>query len=604
MKDFKRLFFLVRPYGWRIFLFFVFATLMVIFTTLTFVMSSPFLQVLFEPEALTITTPPPVVDLNSLMESSQHQLGEYIKIHGQGETLKLLCLFIIGVFFLKNVFRYAAVFTIIPVRYGVAKTLRDKLFEKVLQLPLSYFADERKGDLIVRMTNDVEEFRKYALDMMESLFRDPFAIILSFAFMLAISTKLTLIALGMMLFIVFVIARVSGKLKQKSTKAQNKMADITSLVEEALGGLRIIKGFNALNYQRKKFQKENNIHRNILTQISWRIDTASPLSEFLGATAVSLLLLIGGFFVVNGEFLAGNLIAFIAIFWSMISPLKGFSNAIFNLKKGFGAAHRIYDLLETHSNIIEKENAHSIQTLETGVEYNNVSFGYTADREVLQNISFRLPKGKILALVGASGSGKSTLVDLLPRFYDIQNGDILIDNISVKDYKIGELRELMGIVSQDPILFNDTIENNISFGLENVTKEEVIEAAKKANAHEFILQSEQGYETIIGDRGIKLSGGQRQRITIARAILRNPQILILDEATSSLDSESEQLVQDALSKLMKNRTSIVIAHRLSTIQNANEILVMNEGKIVERGNHEELLNNNGVYQKLVELQKL
>lgn len=604
MKDFKRLFILVRPYHWRILVFFVFATLMVIFNTLTFVMSSPFLQVLFDPEALKVTSPPPINDLNAVMEASQYQLGEYIKLHGQGETLKLLCLFIIAVFFLKNLFRYAAVFTIIPVRHGIAKTLRDQLFEKVLQLPLSYFAEERKGDLIVRMTNDIEEFRKHSLNMLEALLKDPFAIILSFVFLLAISPKLTLIAVGMMLFIVLVIARVSSTLKFKSTKAQNKMADITIIVEEALSGLRIIKGFNALNYQRQKFRAENNSHKNILSRISWRTASASPLSEFLGATSVSLLLLIGGYFVVNGEFLAGNLIAFIAVFWSMITPLKGLANAYFNLKKGFGAGERINELLHAESNILEKDNPKPIEVLNASVEYKNVSFAYNNDQTVLQNISFRLQKGKILALVGASGSGKSTLVDLLPRFYDTQTGDILIDGVSVKDYKIGDLRQLMGIVSQEPILFNDTIENNIAFGLNNVSKEKIMAAAKKANAHDFILQSPNGYGTIIGDRGMKLSGGQRQRLTIARAILRNPQILILDEATSSLDSESEQLVQDALSKLMQNRTSIVIAHRLSTIQNADEILVLNEGKIVERGTHHHLLDKNGIYQKLVELQTL
>ncbi|MGB0861261.1 MAG: ABC transporter ATP-binding protein [Saprospiraceae bacterium] len=604
MKDFKRLFSLLKPYRLRMLLFFIFATLMVFFNALSFVMSGPFFQILFEPEKIQIEAPAAVNDLKTLIQSSQYELSVYIEQNGQEKALMFICLFIIAVFFFKNVFRYLSVFTIIPVRYGVAKSLRNRLFDKILDLPLRFFADERKGDLIIKMTNDVEEFRLSSLKMIESLLRDPFAIILSFGVMISISLKLTLIAIVMIIFIVLVIARVSSKLKQKSTKAQDKMADMTSTVEETLGGLRIIKGFNALNYQRNKFNTENETHQNMLTRISWRIDTASPLSEFMGASAVVGLLLIGGSLAVRGEFIPGALISFIALFWSMITPLKSLSNAFFNLKKGFGAADRIYSLLETPSSIQDAENAQSIKNIHKNIEYRNVDFSYENDRQILNNVSFNLPKGKILALVGASGAGKSTLVDLLPRFYDIESGEILLDGINIKALKMSDLRELMGIVSQEPVLFNDTILNNISFGLENISEAQVIEAAKIANAHDFILEAEQGYQTIIGDRGVKLSGGQRQRLTIARAILRNPPILILDEATSSLDSKSEKLVQDALFKLMKNRTSIVIAHRLSTIQHADEILVMNEGRVIEQGNHETLLKKGGMYKKLVELQTI
>jgi ABC-type multidrug transport system fused ATPase/permease subunit len=577
---------------------------MVFFNALSFVMSGPFFQILFEPEKIQIDAPAAVTDLNTLIQSMQYELSIYIEQNGQEKALMFICLFIIGVFFFKNAFRYLSVFTIIPVRYGVAKSLRNRLFDKILHLPLHFFADERKGDLIIKMTNDVEEFRVSSLKMLESLLRDPFAIVLSFGIMISISLKLTLIAMVMIIFIVLVIARVSSKLKQKSTKAQDKMADMTSTVEETLGGLRIIKGFNALNYQRNKFNTENQAHQDMLTRISWRIDTASPLSEFLGASAVVGLLLIGGFLAVRGEFIPGALISFIAMFWSMITPLKSLSNAFFNLKKGFGAADRIYSLLETTSSIQESPNAKNIQNIQKNIEYRNVSFSYENDRQILNDVSFNLPKGKILALVGASGAGKSTLVDLLPRFYDIENGEILIDGVNIKDLKISDLRELMGIVSQEPVLFNDTILNNISFGIENLSQEQIENAAKIANAHDFILEAENGYQTMIGDRGVKLSGGQRQRLTIARAILRNPPILILDEATSSLDSKSEKLVQDALYKLMKNRTSIVIAHRLSTIQHADEILVMHEGKVVEQGNHETLLKKEGMYKKLVELQTI
>lgn len=605
MKDFLRLFQLIRPYRWRLALFFVFSTLMVLFNTLSFALSGPFLQMLFKPAEFTDLQPPANLDnLEALVDAAEYQLGSYIQANGQASALVVLCVFIISVFFLKNIFRYASVYTIIPVRYGIAMTLRNKLFEKVLELPLSFFSDERKGDLIVKMTNDVEEFRTSALRMLESILRDPFAIIFGFFILISISPQLTLIAILMVLFIVFVIARITGRLKRKSTKAQNKMADLTSTVEETLGGLRIIKGFNALGYQRDKFQQENKDHKNMLTRISWRIDIASPLSEFLGVSAVCGLLLIGGFFVFQDQFDARDLIRFIAIFWSLITPLKSLANSFFNIKKGFGAAERIYDLLEKTSTIKEVASPTPIQQIKRSIEYKNVTFGYDEHRTVLNDISFTLEKGKILALVGASGAGKSTLVDLLPRFYDVQSGDILIDNVSIKQLKLGDLRNLMGIVSQEPVLFNDTIFNNIAFGVKNVSERQVIEAAKIANAHDFILEASEGYQTVIGDRGVKLSGGQRQRLTIARAILRNPPILILDEATSSLDSKSEKLVQDALYKLMQNRTSIVIAHRLSTIQHADQILVMQEGEVMESGTHEVLLEKNGIYRKLVELQSI
>ncbi len=605
MKDLNRFIELIRPYSTKLLLYFFFATMMVLFNALSFVMTGPFFQMLFEPEQFKdIVKPESITGVKSLMDTAQFQLGQYITTDGQKAALILLTSITVGVFFFKNVFRYCAVYTIIPVRYGVAKSLRDKLFDKVLELPLSFFANERKGDLIVKMTNDVEEFRQSALKMLESILRDPFAIIIAFSIMVSISVKLMLISILMVLFIVFVIARISGNLKRKSTKAQDKMADLTSTVDETLGGLRIIKGFNALNFQRNKFQKENDEHQNMLTRISWRIDIASPLSEFLGVSAICGLLLIGGFFVFNGDFNAGDLISFIAVFWSMITPLKSFATSFFNIKKGFGAADRIYDLLLTPSNISDQPDAKAIQSLEHQIEYKDVHFSYESDREILNGVSFTLKKGKILAVVGMSGAGKSTLVDLLPRFYDIQKGEILIDNSNIKQLKLENLRNLIGIVSQEPILFNDTIFNNISFGLDNITKKQVEEAAKIANAHDFIIETEQGYQTIIGDRGVKLSGGQRQRLTIARAILRNPPILILDEATSSLDSKSEKLVQDALYKLMQNRTSIVIAHRLSTIQHADEIIVMQEGKVIEQGNHDELLSKNNVYKKLVELQSI
>lgn len=604
MKDYLRLWALLQPYRWRIGLFFVFAILMVAFNALSFVMSGPFFQMLFEPEAFQVTLPDKVTNVDTLIKYLQYELGTYIEVHGQGRALMLVCVFIIGVFFFKNVFRYLSVFTIIPVRFGIARQLRDKLYDRVLGMHLGYFAEERKGDLIVRMTNDIEEFRVSALQMLESVLRDPVAILISFGVMIAISPKLTLIAVAMTLFIVLVIARISSQLKRRSTRAQDKMADVTSVIEETLGGLRIIKAFNAERHQAQKFEAHNREHSQLLTRIWWRMATASPISEFLGAAVVCGLLLVGGFFVVQGEFLAGALISFIAMFWSMITPLKSLSTAFFNLKKGFGAADRIFHLLETPSQITDKPGAVALPTVSQGISYEGVSYSYEGERDVLSEVSFHLPKGQILALVGPSGAGKSTLADLLPRFYEVERGRILIDGIPIQDIRLADLRGLIGMVSQEPILFNDTIHNNIALGRPEASREEVIAAAKVANAHEFILEAERGYDTMIGDRGMKLSGGQRQRLTIARAVLRNPPILILDEATSSLDSKSEQLVQEALFRLMQHRTSIVIAHRLSTIQHADQILVMQDGKVVERGTHHELMARSGAYHKLVALQSL
>ena len=604
MEDFKRFITLIRPHFRTLSIYFFFANLMMIFNLLSFIVGGPFFQVLFKSEDYQVAKPEAIDSMKNLTQYAEYWISSYVSDNGQEQGILLICALIISIYFFKNLFRYLSIYTIIPVRYGVAKTLRDRLFRKVLTLPLAFYTEERKGNIIVKMTNDVEEFRKSTLDVLEAILRDPLIIIVTFMLMFGISTKLTFISVGLVLMIVILIAGLGGRIRQKSTRAQKKMGEITSIVEETISGLRIVKGFNALAYKTKKFEEQNNLHKYILTRISWRIDVASPLSEFLGAIALSCLLIVGGRFVASGAISPSNFIIFLGAFWSMVTPLKSLSKSVFSIKKGLGASDRIYELLDAPTTIQEIENPKSITELKSEIVYNNVSFAYNEDREVLQNISFNLKKGKILALVGASGGGKSTLVDLLPRFYDVQSGSIQIDGVDIKDYKLSELRNLMGIVSQEPILFNDSIANNIAFGLENLSQEQVVEAAKAANAHEFIEETENGYDTIIGDRGMKLSGGQRQRLTIARAILSNPQILILDEATSALDSESEQLVQDALFKLMQNRTSIAIAHRLSTIQHADEILVLKEGRIVERGTHETLLLKKGVYEKLVELQRM
>jgi subfamily B ATP-binding cassette protein MsbA len=490
-----------------------------------------------------------------------------------------------------------------PVRNGIVRDIRQQLFDKILLLPLSYFSEERKGDLMSRISADVQEVEWSILNVLEAVFREPLIITGCLLYMLYESPSLTLFVFILILFTAVVIGGIGKSLKKSSSIVQEKLGNLVSIVEEALGGLRIIKGFNADNYQRNKFAKENNEYRWTLTRLLWRRDLSSPLSEFMGIGVVSILLWYGSRKVFSGELDPENFFTFLFAFYYVIEPAKSFSKAFFNIQKGIAAMTRVEKILDAESTIIEKDSPRTLNTFQSGISYQGVTFAYNQEEgPVLQDINLEIPKGKVIALVGASGAGKSTLVDLLPRFYDVQQGSILVDGHDIKYYSLKSLRAQMGIVSQEAILFNDTIYNNIVFGLEGITTEDVEHAAKIANAHDFIMATENGYQTNIGDRGNKLSGGQRQRITIARAILKNPPILILDEATSALDSESEKLVQEALLELMKKRTSIVIAHRLSTIQHADEIIVMKNGAIIERGTHQELLKKAGEYQKLVELQ--
>jgi subfamily B ATP-binding cassette protein MsbA len=477
------------------------------------------------------------------------------------------------------------------------------LFNKILRLPLSYFSEEKKGDLMSRITADVQEIEWSILNVLEAVFREPILIIGSLSYMLYISPQFTLFAFGMILLVALVVGTISKTLRKQSGEAQKRLGGVTSIIEESLGGLRVIKGFNAESYQQNKFNTENGAFKKTLISILRRKDLSSPLSEWLGVSIVSMLIVYGSGLVFKGEMQASSFMAFLFAFFRVIDPAKSLSNAWSNIQKGFAAMERIDSIMQAEESIQDLPGAKEIREFKSKIEFKNVSFNYkNSEIEVLQEINFVLQQGKSIALVGASGSGKSTLLDLIPRFQDATKGSITIDGQDIRNFKIYDLRDLMGIVTQDAILFNDTIYNNIVFGQKDISPEQVIAAAKTANAHQFIMAMDGDYKANVGDRGSKLSGGQRQRITIARAVLKNPPILLLDEATSALDSESEKLVQQALNGLMKNRTSLIIAHRLSTIMEADEILVMNGGCIIERGTHAQLLSQKGEYYSLVQLQ--
>lgn len=568
----------------------------------------PILQILFKTQAASV--PAGLMDWGSgnmkdvLINNANYYIYEMIESMGATTTLLVIGLFLAFMTFLKTGAYFLSSATIIPIRTGVVRDIRNQLYRKITSLPLGFFSEERKGDIIARMSGDVQEIENSIMSSLDMLFKNPILIVFYFATLLVISWQLTLFTLVIVPIMGWFMGFVGRKLKQKSIKAQSLWSDTMSQVEETLGGLRIIKAFCAEEKMNRRFDKINSEYRENIRRVNTRQQMAHPMSEFLGTVMIVIVLWFGGVLVLNNMTLSGpTFIYYLVILYSIINPLKEFSKAGYNIPKGLASMERVDKILMAESNIKEPEHPVHITDFKSKIEFRNVSFKYD-QKWVLRNINLTIEKGKTVALVGQSGGGKSTLVDLIPRYYDVQEGEVLIDGVNVKDMGLHDLRSLIGNVNQEAILFNDSFRNNISFGVDNATQEQIENAARIANAHDFIMESEHGYDTNIGDRGGRLSGGQRQRVSIARAILKNPPILILDEATSALDTESERLVQDALEHLMKTRTTVAIAHRLSTIKNADEICVIHEGEIVERGTHEELLAIDGYYKKLNDMQTL
>ena len=602
-KKYFRVLAYVKPYGFEAGLNVIFNLLVIVFSLGSFVMLVPFLNLLFGIEKLVEVEPQVTLSPQSLLEYLNYFISQVIITKGKIDALIYICLFLLGMFFMRNMSRFLAMFFLAKVRIGAVQTIRNQTYYKLTILPLSFYSGHKKGDIIARITTDIQEIDYSIMNYLEMIVRDPITIIAYFITLFVMSPQLTLFVIVLMPITGYIIGRIGRSLRKDSKIGQLKFAGLLAIIEETISGLRIIKAFTAIDFSNKRFQNLNNDYSKVLLKIYRTRDLSSPLSEFLSSTVIIVVLWFGGRLVLGDSptITAAMFITYIVIFSQIIPPAKTFATGFYSMQKGLASAERIFEILDAEEVIEEKPNAVKISNFEKEIEYKNVFFKYQ-NENVLKDISCKIEKGRIIALVGQSGGGKSTFVDLLPRFYDTTDGEILIDGLPIKDYSINDIRSLMGIVTQEPILFNDTVFNNIAFGKQNVTEDDVINAAKVANAHEFIDNMEEGYQSHIGDRGTKLSGGQRQRLSIARAVLRNPPILILDEATSSLDTKSERLVQDALSKVMSNRTSIVIAHRLSTIVHANEIIVLNKGEIVERGTHQELIAKQGAYKKLHDLQ--
>jgi ATP-binding cassette, subfamily B, bacterial MsbA len=587
-----------------------FNVLSVVFSLFSLTMVVPLLGVLFGIQPLVMEKPELSLSPNLLIDRFYFEISQVIvdsagqvTLEGQMRALMLICVFVIITFFLKNFFRYMALFFSAPLKNAVVRDIRNNLFRKVLSLPLAYFSEEKKGEIVAKMTSDVQEVESSVMSSVEVVFKEPFTIIFFLATLVVWSPELTGFVLVLLPATGFVIGRVGKSLKKSSKKVQDQMGVLLSSMIEALSGLRIIKAFNATETSYENFRQQNQAFLRMKVSMIRKQHLASPLSEVLGTLVMVAVIYYGGSLVLGGGTLKADLfIGYIVIFSQLIQPAKTLTGAVYNIQKGMAASERIDTVMDAVETIADRPDSRSLEKFDHAIEFKNVSFHYEDGYQVLKNVNLKVKKGRTVAIVGPSGAGKTTLVDLIPRFYDVTLGAVLIDGIDTRDIRIHDLRAKLGIVTQEAILFNDTIFNNIAFGLSGISMDEVVAAAKVANAHEFIMQVDGGYQASIGEGGNKLSGGQRQRISIARAILHNPPILILDEATSALDAESEKLVQEALFNLMKNRTSLVIAHRLSTIQFADEIIVLQDGEIIERGNHMGLIAHRGVYRKLYEMQ--
>jgi len=606
MKRYSRLIKYLRFYKGKIVLYFITSILSIVFSVVSFGALPFFLKLIFTNDHTVAEKPKSMFDAIKFIN---YYLSEFIKSHGvEGPVLALglICVLVIIAVFLKNFFYYLSFYILAPIKMGIVTRLREDVYKKLIVLPIGYFTEQRKGDIMSRLSNDIGEIELSVVGTLEGLIKDPLNVIILLVTLISISPRLSLFLVIFLPLIGFIIGQVSKSLKKQSNVSAVKFGEVLSLIEETITGLRVIKAFNAERLLKGRFTRINNELFHIRYKMQIRRDLASPLSEFLGVIVLCAILWFGGRLVLGGN--AGGLqaegfIMYIVLFTQIINPAKSLSTSFYNMQKGSAAIARIEEILNAPVTVVDNPDGKKMERFNHSIEFKNISFAYD-EATILNNISFTIEKGKTIALVGSSGAGKSTLADLVPRFHDVTSGELLIDGVNIKNYTLESLRNQISIVTQEPILFNDTIASNISLGKQDATKDEIEQAAKVANAYNFIRNKEEGFDTNIGDRGTKLSGGERQRLTIARAVLKNPPILILDEATSSLDTESERLVQDAINNMMQNRTSIVIAHRLSTIRNADEIIVLQKGEIAERGTHDELLSKGGIYKRLVDMQEV
>ena len=607
-KTYFRLLGFAKPLSRYTIPYFIFAALHALFNTFNYAMIIPILNAMFNSDGGFQFVPVYVLPEISINEEGLNTVISYIYTHIFGEEfvqMKFLAMLggvLVCMNLFSNLFRYAAAMTVENLRINTLRRMRNEMFANVANMNVGYFSNQRKGDIMSKITQDVMVVQYCITNTLQVAFRDPLLIIGYMTLMIGISWELSLFAVLFLPIVGLVIGRIVKRLRHPAKRGQERMADLVSVVDESLGGIKIVKGYNATNFIVDKFKKINAEMSRLILSMARRQQLASPMSEFLGLTAVALILVFGGKLVESGIVTGAGFIAFVAAFSQITRPLRSFIDQFANINQGVAAGERIFTIIDAENEVKDKEDAIEFEGLKESIELRNVEFSYEDDRKVIQGVNLKIKRGETIALVGPSGGGKSTLSELIPRFYDVDAGEVLFDGVSVKDYKQESLRAKMSIVSQETVLFNDTIEGNILMGRPSATHEEVVEASKVANAHGFIMDSTEGYDTNIGDRGTKLSGGQRQRLSIARAVLKNPEILILDEATSALDTESEKLVQDALTNLLKGRTSIVIAHRLSTIYNADRIYVIDEGRVAEEGTHTELLEKGGIYAHLIEMQ--